>query len=47
MNTDTRAAHVKALSALAVAKYRRLALAVNVILTALALLLTSALAALT
>ncbi|MFE7614338.1 Pycsar system effector family protein [Streptomyces sp. NPDC057496] len=42
MNTDTRAARIKALSAIAVVKYRRLDHAVDTILVALALLLAAA-----
>ncbi|MET9483637.1 Pycsar system effector family protein [Streptomyces sp. NPDC006638] len=46
MTEDTRAARVKALSGLAVAKYRRLARAVDLILIALALLALAAIGAL-
>lgn len=47
MDTDTRAARIKALATIAVAKYARLALAVDTILTALALLLVAAVLAVT
>ncbi|MFJ3630353.1 Pycsar system effector family protein [Streptomyces albidoflavus] len=42
VDDDTRPARIKALSTIAVAKYRRLALAVDTILAALALLLVAA-----
>lgn len=47
MDTDTRAARIKTLATIAVAKYARLALAVDTILTALALLLAAAVLAVT
>ncbi|MFF9593866.1 Pycsar system effector family protein [Streptomyces sp. NPDC014646] len=47
MEHDTRAARIKALSAIAVRKYKRLGRAVDTILTALALLLIAALLAVT
>lgn len=47
MNHDTRAARIKTLSTIAVAKYVRLARAVDTILTALALLLVAAVLAVT
>ncbi|MCX5589572.1 Pycsar system effector family protein [Streptomyces erythrochromogenes] len=47
MTTDTRDARIKALSTIAVAKYARLALAVDTILAALALLLVAAVLAVT
>ncbi|MFJ6628922.1 hypothetical protein ACIQMS_26810 [Streptomyces albidoflavus] len=42
MSTDTRPARIKVLSAIAVAKYRRLTRAVDAVLVSLALLLLAA-----
>lgn len=47
MDTDTRGARIKVLSTIAVAKYQRLARAVDTILAALALLLVAAVLAVT
>ncbi|MEU7553115.1 Pycsar system effector family protein [Streptomyces sp. NPDC044571] len=47
MDTDTRAARIKILATIAVAKYQRLARAVDTILAALALLLVAAVLAVT